>query len=72
MKIKKMPTKEMLEDYLDGSYGDVKVLFDVEKGEFVYSEEHRQNLNKEVKNGSINFNSSAQRRIFREDDSGCS
>lgn len=34
IKIKKMPTKRMLEDFLEGSSGKVKVQFDAEKGKF--------------------------------------
>lgn len=36
MKINKMPTKEMLEAYLEGSRKQPVVVFDIEKGEFVY------------------------------------
>ena len=35
MKIQEMPTKELLEKYLDGLEGEVKVYFDKEKGKFI-------------------------------------
>lgn len=34
-KIKKMPSKEMLEEFLAGLTGQVTVVFDKNKGEFV-------------------------------------
>ena len=45
MKINKMPDKKTLEDYLDGSNGEVKVMFDIEKGEFHYIKHDQTNNN---------------------------
>ena len=46
IKIKKMPSKRMLEKYLEGNYinNQVFVLFDKEKGEFRYTEEYVRSL----------------------------
>ena len=47
MKINKMPTKEVLEKFLDKSHGVVnQVYFDVEKGEFVDARPERDNPSK--------------------------
>lgn len=35
LKIKKMPSKKLLEEFLKGMHGEVTVLFDRNKGEFV-------------------------------------
>lgn len=40
MKIKKMPDKRTLETYLNSSgYGEIRVYFDIEKGEFRWYDE---------------------------------
>lgn len=35
MKIKKMPTKKLLEEFLQSMNGSPSVIFDYEKGEFI-------------------------------------
>lgn len=45
MKIKKMPSKKLLEDYLDGNSGNIKVYFDIKKGEFIRYEKRTINSN---------------------------
>ena len=44
--IKKMPSKKMLEAFLEGNFypNEIKVLFDLRKGEFIYIEEYVRSL----------------------------
>lgn len=49
VKIKKMPSKKMLEQYLEGHSNESNVLFDLEKGEFICHEDYVQSLKKKDK-----------------------